>query len=149
MQSMIEKITANEEIIAIVTRAGFNPKGVNFLTPENFPLQMAVSSYKKGGILKAHSHPQKNRIIIDAQEMVHIQTGKVELYLFDANGKLIRTLVLEKGDTVFFAAGGHGWKTLEDTKIIEVKQGPYFGLKQDKTYIGDLQLNNNKNEKSL
>lgn len=134
---MIEKITANEEIIAIIVRGGFKPKGVNFLTPENFSLQMAVSSYKKGNILKAHTHPQRKLIINDSQEMVHIQTGKVELYLFDSTGKKIRTLVLEKGDTVFFAAGGHGWKTLEDTKIIEAKQGPYFGLEQDKTYLSD------------
>lgn len=138
---MIEKIIANEEIIALVVRGGFKPKGVNFLTPENFSLQMAVSLYNRGDNLKAHTHTQRKRIINDAQEMVHIQTGKVELYLFDSNGKKIRTLVLEKGDTVFFAAGGHGWKTLEDTKIIEVKQGPYFGLKQDKTYLGDLPSN--------
>jgi len=134
---MIEKITENGKIIAIVVRDGFKPDGVNFITPEDFPLQMGFSSYEEGAILKAHTHLQRRRIIHDTHEMVHIQTGKVELDLFDSNGKKIRTLVLEEGDTVFFSAGGHGWKTLVDSKIIEIKQGPYFGLKQDKIYLDD------------
>lgn len=147
MEPLIEKITANEEIIAIVVRGGFKPEGVNFLTPENFPLQMGVSSYKKGDILKTHTHLQRKRIIKNTQEMVYVQNGKIEIYFYNSNGKLIRTRILEGGDTVFFAAGGHGWKTLEDSKIIEVKQGPYLGLKQDKIYLKDPPLNKNQKNK--
>lgn len=138
VKPMIEKITENGKIIAIVVRDGFNPDGVNFITPEDFPLQMGISSYKKGAILKAHTHLQRRRLITETHEMVHIQAGKVELYLFDSNGKKLRTLLLAEGDTIYFSAGGHGWKTLEDSKIIEIKQGPYLGLEKDKTYLGDL-----------
>ncbi len=135
MGSMVEKITANEEIIAIIVRNEFKPNGVNFITPEYFPLQMGVSSYNKGSLLRPHIHLQRERIILDTQEMVHVQHGKLELSLFDTKGTLIKTLILETGDSVFFSAGGHGWKTLEDSTIIEVKQGPYIGVEQDKTHI--------------
>ena len=137
MKSMIETITANDEIIAIIVRNGFKPNGVNFITPENFPLQLGVSSYKKGAILKAHTHLQNKRIILDTQEMVYVRYGKLELSLYNTEGALIKTLILETGDSVFFSTGGHGWKTLEDSTIIEVKQGPYLGVEQDKKHLDD------------
>lgn len=138
---LIEKITENEKIIAIVVRSNFKPEGVNFLTSESSPLQLGVSSYKKGDVLKAHTHIPRERMIKNTQEMVYVRNGKMELYLFNSKGKLIRTLILEGGDAVFFSAGGHGWKTIEDSEIIEVKQGPYLGVDQDKTFLDDITLN--------
>jgi hypothetical protein len=32
-------------------------------------------------------------------------------------------------------SGGHGFNVLEDSKIIEVKQGPYRGVEEDKERI--------------
>jgi hypothetical protein len=31
--------------------------------------------------------------------------------------------------------GGHGFKVLEPTRIIEVKQGPYLGESRDKVFF--------------
>jgi hypothetical protein len=39
---------------------------------------------------------------------------------------------MNMGDTILLIAGGHGFDILEDSKIIEVKQGPYEGAEQDK-----------------
>jgi hypothetical protein len=36
---------------------------------------------------------------------------------------------------VIFLDGGHGFEVLEDTKLIEVKQGPYPGKDKDKELI--------------
>jgi len=35
--------------------------------------------------------------------------------------------VLESGDVILLAAGGHGFEVLEEIEMIEVKQGPYAG----------------------
>jgi hypothetical protein len=35
--------------------------------------------------------------------------------------------MLNKGDVILLADGGHGFKMIEDSEIIEVKQGPYAG----------------------
>jgi hypothetical protein len=43
--------------------------------------------------------------------------------------------VLEAGDVILLAAGGHGFTMLEPTEMIEVKQGPYAG-DRDKTRFG-------------
>jgi hypothetical protein len=34
---------------------------------------------------------------------------------------------LYTGDVILLAAGGHGFEMLEDSQIIEIKQGPYVG----------------------
>jgi hypothetical protein len=40
--------------------------------------------------------------------------------------------VLETGDVILLVSGGHGFEMLEDSEMIEVKQGPYTG-DSDKT----------------
>jgi len=35
--------------------------------------------------------------------------------------------VLNQGDVALLAYGGHGFEMLEDSEMIEVKQGPYVG----------------------
>jgi hypothetical protein len=44
----------------------------------------------------------------------------------------LESTILEAGDVILLAYGGHGFEMLEPTEIIEVKQGPYAG-DQDKT----------------
>ena len=36
-----------------------------------------------------------------------------------------------QGDTIILLADGHGFNILEDTKMIEVKQGPYLSQAED------------------
>ena len=44
----------------------------------------------------------------------------------------LESRILIQGDVVLLSGGGHGFYMLEDSEIIEVKQGPYAGDK-DKT----------------
>jgi hypothetical protein len=44
-------------------------------------------------------------------------------------------VVLNSGDTILLASGGHGFEMLEDTEMLEIKQGPYSGVTNDKTHI--------------
>ncbi len=39
----------------------------------------------------------------------------------------LESTVLDAGDVILLAYGGHGFEMLEPTEIIEVKQGPYAG----------------------
>jgi hypothetical protein len=48
--------------------------------------------------------------------------------------------VLEGGDVILLASGGHGFEVLEEIEMIEVKQGPYAG-DQDKTRFNRLLKN--------
>ena len=39
--------------------------------------------------------------------------------------KYFKSLVLAKGDVILLAYGGHGLYMIEESEIIEVKQGPF------------------------
>jgi len=132
----MEEIKSNDgKIIAIVVNKDFKKNGINFVSKKEFPLQLGVNSYKKEYKIKPHFHIGEKIIINKIQEIVHIENGKVIVNLYDLSGKKFKSIVLSMGDTIFFIDGGHGFEILEDTKIIEVKQGPYFGKDKDKRII--------------
>jgi hypothetical protein len=58
----------------------------------------------------------------------------VKVAFYD-DGEKIKTTILNMGDTILLISGGHGFDMLEDSKIIEVKQGPYGGMEQDKKLL--------------
>lgn len=126
----------NNEIIALIVKKQ-NVESVNFVTPEDFPLQLGISKYKKNSKIKPHIHKKIKRVIEITQEVVYIEKGKVVVNFYDSEGKKLSSEILESGDIVFFVQGGHGFEILEDTKIIEVKQGPYLGVESEKIFLGD------------
>jgi hypothetical protein len=133
---MIEKIKDNEgNDIAIIIRKGFENKGLNFISEENYPLQLGINFYSKGDKIKPHIHKERNITVNRVMEVVHVERGKVKVDLYDLSAKKIAVVELSEGDTILFVGGGHGFEILEDTKIIEVKQGPYLGKNADKEYI--------------
>ena len=66
--------------------------------------------------------------------MLHIEEGRVEVNVYK-KGKRIASSILDSGDTILLLRGGHGFKILEDSRIIEVKQGPYRDKRIDKEYL--------------
>ena len=132
----MEEIKSDDgKIIAIVVRRDFKKEGMNFVSKPDFSLQLGISSYKQGDTIKAHFHIEKERKVNKIQEVVHIESGRTRVDLYDLNGKKIKSVELSEGDIIFFVDGGHGFEMLEGTKIIEVKQGPYFGVEEDKIYL--------------
>lgn len=125
------------KIIAIIVKSDFEKDGVNFISAKDFPIQLGISKYKKGDRVKPHFHIEKEILINKNQEVVHIQNGRTIVNLYDIRGEIIKSVELSEGDTIFFIDGGHGFEMIEDTKIIEVKQGPYAGRDKDKIYIKD------------
>jgi hypothetical protein len=132
----MEEIKSDDgELIALVVRREFEKEGVNFVTKPESPLQLGISSYKNGEEIKAHFHIEREIKINKNQEVVHIKSGKTRVDLYDSKRDKIKSVELSAGDTIFFVDGGHGFEMIEDTKILEVKQGPYFGKDKDKRMI--------------
>lgn len=136
----VEEIISDDgAIIAIVVRKEHYEEGVNFISKDEYPLQLGVSIYKKGNKIKPHFHLEKDIIIDKIQEVVHIDCGKAIVNLYDSYDNNFKSVELSTGDTIFFIDGGHGFEMLEETKIIEVKQGPYDGKILDKKIIGGIE----------
>jgi hypothetical protein len=123
------------DLIAIIIPKDFGNEGINFISEDDFPLQLGISGYNGGNKIKAHYHQKRKIEVESVQEVVYLQKGRVIVDLFDLNNEKFESAELYEGDTIFFVDGGHGFEILEDSKIIEVKQGPYLGRDVDKTEI--------------
>ena len=122
-------------LLAFVIRNNFKGAKYNFPTEKNNPLQVGVNFYNKGDIVKAHYHNDHKRVIEKTQEFVFVASGKVKFIVYTNNGELVNEVTLITGEAILFVEGGHKWEMMEKTKIIEIKQGPYISVEEDKTYI--------------
>ena len=129
---MIEKITHEGRVFAMILRNDSRPEETEFFTPQEFPLQLGFLKYQSDTVVKPHTHKPFNNAVNKRQEVLLIQNGKVEATFYTCKGEKISSNVLNRGDILFLAEGGHGFKILEDAEIIEVKQGPYEGVIKDK-----------------
>src|SRR5665647_2349050 len=88
--------------------------------------------HQKGTVIPPHIHNRVDREVQLTQEVLFVRKGKVKVDFYNNNQTFRASTVLEAGDVILLASGGHGFTMLETTEMIEVKQGPYLG-DQDKT----------------
>lgn len=130
--SLLEYIVHELEPIALIIRSDYDKPGIHFFTPSNFSQQVAFMRHDKGKKIAPHVHNLIHRQVLYTQEVLFIRQGKVKVNLYSANRDYICSHVLSTGDIILLCGGGHSFEMLEDTAMIEVKQGPYAG-DEDKT----------------
>jgi len=86
----------------------------------------------RGHLIPAHRHNEVTRQVGTTQEVLFIRSGRVRVDLYSLPDVYLTSRVLEAGDFILLSAGGHGLEMLEESEIVEVKQGPYAG-EADKT----------------
>jgi hypothetical protein len=135
---MVEEIKdKNGLIICHIIRSLYSPKTTEFFTPDNYSQQLGIIKYPKDSHIKAHYHNKVAREVFYTQEVLVIRKGKVKVNLFsNQNMDFLISVILNTGDTILLASGGHGFEMLEDSEMLEIKQGPYNGVENDKTHIG-------------
>lgn len=122
---MIKQIFNKDILYAIVIYSSFQKDGISFFTPKNFSQQLGYMNRPKGYHVKPHMHSVHERSIYQSQEVLFIKSGKLKIDFFDTEGEFLESLILNSGDIILLANGGHGIEWLEDGEVIEVKQGPY------------------------
>ena len=55
---------------------------------------------------------------------------------YDSDQCYLESRILEAGDVILLATGGHGFEVLEEIEMIEVKQGPYAGEVDKTRFVG-------------
>lgn len=100
-------------------------------------LQLAVLNMDAGKTFKPHRHiHNKIETIIPAQEAWVCIKGKVMVIYYDLNDRVVETAILRAGDCSVTLYGGHTYEIMEDdTRVYELKSGPYFGQEKDKYFI--------------
>ncbi|MBT3690762.1 hypothetical protein HOG16_00790 [Candidatus Woesearchaeota archaeon] len=131
-----EKIFHNNQLLAIVVRDNFNEAGPTFFTEQEHGFQLAVHNVEKGKRYKAHiSLPFKTLENLNPNKVYFMKKGKSKIDLYDNEGLSVGEMVLNQGDLILFISGGHGCDILDDSFMIELKQGPYRGIEDDKKFL--------------
>lgn len=129
---MIEPIHHYDQMLALILRTGYHAEGIQFFTPDDFSQQLGYMNRPEGYVIPPHVHNSVAREVHFTKEVLFIKSGKVRVDFYDDDQNYLESRVLNTGDIVLLAFGGHGFEMLEASEIIEVKQGPYAG-EADKT----------------
>jgi quercetin dioxygenase-like cupin family protein len=125
---MIEPIaTPAGQVLAYVVRGSPMPERTTFLTPPESNLQVGYVVYAAGQEIARHMHLPVERQLVGTAEVLLVQRGRCEVDVYAEDRHLVQTRELRQGDVLIALAGGHAFRLLEDTVLLEVKQGPFVG----------------------
>ena len=129
---MIKEIKHQGQLLALIISNKFKESGIHFFTPNELSQQLAYMRHPAGKIIQPHVHNPVPREVHYTQEVLFIKKGKLRVDFYDEQQNYLESHILEAGDVILLATGGHGFEVLEEIEMFEVKQGPYAG-NSDKT----------------
>ena len=131
-----EKIVDNDILLAIITREEDWEKGSHFISADEDFQQVGLWNYDKGHVFLPHIHLSFDRKVSKTQEVIFVKSGRLKANIFSDSEALVASVELKTGDVAIFLNGGHGYEVLDDnTRVLEVKNGPYVGKEQDRKRI--------------
>jgi hypothetical protein len=143
---VIEKIIHNNKLLSVIIRVNYKSDGIEFFTPGDFSQQLGYMHRKRNHIIPPHTHNIVKREVSLTQEVILIKSGKVRVDYYDNDKHYLESKILYQGDVVLLAGGGHGFQMLEDSEMIELKQGPY-AVDRDKKIFEPVEKNELKIKK--
>lgn len=136
MSVTLERIFHNGNLLSIIIRSTFMQDGIEFFTPDDYSQQLAYMNRPKGYSIESHIHNTVSRSVSLTQEVLVIKSGRIRIDFYNNDKKYVESKILNPGDIILLAAGGHGIQMLEQSEIIEIKQGPYAGEMDKEKFIG-------------
>lgn len=124
---MINYIIFQDLTLATIIRNDFKKDGIEFFSDEKDSQQLGYMNRPQDYIILPHRHNLIKREVHLTQEVLFIKSGKVRVDFYSDAQDYIKSVILFSGDVILLSNGGHGFKMLEKSEIIEVKQGPYCG----------------------
>jgi len=127
-------IGSGNAILCYIMRSGSLPAATEFVTPPDVTLQVGHIVHSRGNEIARHVNRPQERLISGSAEVLLVQRGRCEMDVYDNNRDLVATRELRAGDIVVLLDGGHGFRMIEDTVLLEIKQGPYPGLVEKENF---------------
>ena len=123
----VELISANGQTLCYVIRAKTRPRQTTFITPPEAKQQVGFIVYPKDSTIPRHIHRPLERHIKGMAEVLVVRIGHCQIEIYDEQKSLVAVRDLFQNDVIVMVGGGHGFRILEDTVLLEIKQGPYLG----------------------
>lgn len=138
---MIEEIKHQAQILAVILYSDYSAEGIKFFTQDNFSQQLGYMNRPQGYVIPPHVHNPVARKVQYTKEVLFIKSGKVRVDFYDEEKNYLESRILNQGDFILLAFGGHGFEMIEPSEMIEIKQGPYAG-DNDKTRFDPIDAKN-------
>jgi hypothetical protein len=135
-REMVEHIMDGNILMAVIISAEFDKPGIHFFTPGELSQQLAYMRHPPGKIIEPHVHNPVRREVQYTQEVLLIKRGKLRVDFYNQQQTYLQSRILRSGDVILLAVGGHGFEVLEETEMVEVKQGPYAGDRDKQRFGG-------------
>ena len=119
-------------ILAIILPSQYEKDGIEFFTPNEFSQQLGYMKRPQGYEIAPHVHKLVVREVQYTLETIIVKRGSVAVDLYAKDKQFVQREVLHTGDVILLADGGHGFHFLEESELIEIKQGPYLSFEVDK-----------------
>lgn len=126
----IEQICWQDQLLCHIIRSTLPLEKTTFFTPDDHLLQVGYVVHEKGHEIPRHYHRPVERTIVGTPEVLLVREGHCEIDIYNDRNELVTTREVSAGDLLIVVSGGHGFRMLEDTVILEVKQGPYGGVSE-------------------
>lgn len=130
----LERIEHEGQLLALILRRHFREEGTHFFTPDEFAQQLGYMRLPKDHIIQPHLHNTMARTIHQTHEVLIILRGQLRVDFYTQSEEYCESRVLHPFDVVLLISGGHGFKVLEATEMLEIKQGPYLGAADKITF---------------
>jgi uncharacterized protein with PhoU and TrkA domain len=130
----VERIVHNEQVLCILISASLLPDQTTFITPPEYKQQVGFVVYPAGGEIARHTHRALERHLTGTSEVLVVKEGHCYIDIYNDAHELVATRELRTGDVMLMVGGGHGFRMLEDTVFLEIKQGPYTGLDEKERF---------------
>jgi hypothetical protein len=136
MCEVIERILNDGKELALIIRHNYHKEGIEFFTSNEYSQQLGYMNRPEGYVIPPHVHNPVTREVQYTKEVLIIRSGRIRVDFYDEAQNYLESRVLCQGDIILLAYGGHGFEMLEDSEIVEVKQGPYTGEADKTRFIG-------------
>ena len=130
----IEIISWNGQSLTYIIHGEFLPDQTTFLTPDDYKQQVGFIVYPPAGEVKRHIHRTIERHLFGTSEVLIVRKGRCIMDVYNDQEELVASRELKTGDIMLMVGGGHGFRMLEETVFLEVKQGPYLGANEKKRF---------------
>jgi len=130
----IERIMYQKNVLCILIHANLLPSETSFITPPEYKQQVGFVVYPSGGEITRHTHLPLERHLTGTSEVLVVKKGHCFIDIYNDLHELVATRELKTGDVMLMVNGGHGFRMLEDTVFLEIKQGPYTGMDEKERF---------------
>lgn len=121
-----------DQVIAVVFNIDSIQESRYNAGSDNEILQVSAMCFPQGRSLRSHYHVPTERITVGTQESWIVWQGSLKVTLYDLDQTVISEFEIGAGDCMTLYQGGHAFTVQDDnTKIIEIKNGPYYGPEHD------------------